>query len=35
MRASGASELLKELQRSFGFESERLVQAAKTLLGPA
>jgi len=35
MKTFGASAPLKELQRKFGFEPERVVLAAKTLLGKA
>jgi transketolase len=33
MKTFGASAPLKELQRKFGFEPERVVSAAKELLG--
>ena len=33
MKTFGASAPLKELQRKFGFEPERVVTAAKELLG--
>jgi len=33
MKAFGASAPLKELQRKFGFEPERVVSVAKELLG--
>ena len=35
MKTFGASAPLKELQRKFGFEPERVVAAAKELLGRA
>ena len=35
MKTFGASAPLKELQRKFGFEPERIVAAAKELLGHA
>jgi transketolase len=33
MKTFGASAPLKELQRHFGFEPDRLIAAAKELLG--
>jgi len=33
MHTFGASAPLKELQREFGFEPDRIVETAKTLLG--
>jgi transketolase len=33
MKTFGASAPLKELQRKFGFEPERVVEVAKDLLG--
>jgi transketolase len=33
MKTFGASAPLKELQRKFGFEPDRIVTAAKELLG--
>jgi transketolase len=35
MKTFGASAPLKELQKKFGFQPERVVAAAKTLLGKA
>jgi transketolase len=35
MKTFGASAPLKELQRKFGFEPERVVEAARELLGRA
>jgi transketolase len=35
MKTFGASAPLKELQRKFGFEPDRVVVAATTLLGKA
>jgi len=33
MKTFGASAPLKELQKSFGFESDQVIAAAKELLG--